>query len=209
MLQTKDLAYSYDNSNWISFPDMSCQAGDSYLILGQSGTGKTTFLHLLSGLLKPMKGDIMIGDRSISKLSGAELDKFRGKSIGVVFQQAHFISSLSVEDNLKLAQKLAGNSIDVNRIDNLLETLNIKHKIDSLTKDLSVGEKQRVAIARAVINKPAILLADEPTSALDDKNCDEVLDLLETTAKNNNSILMIVTHDNRLKSRFSNQIVIS
>lgn len=209
MLQTKDLAYSYDNSNWINFPDMSCNAGDSYLILGQSGTGKTTFLHLLSGLLKPMKGDVTIGEKSLKKLSGAELDKFRGKSIGVVFQQAHFISSLSVVDNLRLAQKLSGNSLDDQRIKSLLETLNLGHKLNALTKDLSVGEKQRVAIARAVINKPAILLADEPTSALDDKNCDEVLDLLEQTAKDANSILMIVTHDNRLKTRFNNQIVIS
>lgn len=209
MLQTKELAYSYDNSNWITFPDMTCNAGDSYLILGQSGTGKTTFLHLLSGLLKPMKGDISIGNRTLSKLSGSELDKFRGKNIGVVFQSAHFIGSLSVADNLRLAQKLSGNKVDDQRIKHLLETLNLGHKLDSLTKDLSVGEKQRVAIARAVINKPAILLADEPTSALDDKNCDEVLDLLERTAKDANSILMIVTHDNRLKSRFHNQIVIS
>jgi len=209
MLVTKDLAYSYDKSNWITFPDMSCSAGDSYLILGQSGTGKTTFLHLLSGLLKPMKGDIKIGDKSLAKLSDGQLDKFRGQNIGVVFQSPHFISSLSVMDNLKLAQKLSGNPVDEQRIKSLLETLNLGHKDKSLTKDLSVGEKQRVAIARAVINKPAILLADEPTSALDDKNCDEVLDLLEKTARDANSILMIVTHDNRLKTRFKNQIVIS
>jgi len=209
MLETKDLAYSYDNSNWITFPDMTCGAGDSYLILGQSGTGKTTFLHLLSGLLKPMKGDITIGGKSLSKLSGAQLDKFRGQSIGVVFQSAHFISSLKVIDNLRLAQKLSGNTIDDQRIKGLLQTLNLGHKEQALTKDLSVGEKQRVAIARAVINKPAILLADEPTSALDDQNCNEVLDLLEKTANEANSILMIVTHDNRLKSRFKNQIVIS
>jgi len=156
-----------------------------------------------------MKGDITIGDRSLSKLSGAELDKFRGKSIGVVFQSAHFISSLNVMDNLKLAQKLSGNPTDEGRIKTLLEKLNLGHKVNALTRDLSVGEKQRVAIARAVINKPAILLADEPTSALDDKNCDEVLDLLEQTAQDANSILMIVTHDNRLKTRFKNQIVIS
>jgi putative ABC transport system ATP-binding protein len=209
MLETKDLAYSYDKTNWITFPDMSCSAGDSYLILGQSGTGKTTFLHLLSGLLKPMKGDITIEGKSLSKLSGGQLDKFRGKSIGVVFQSAHFISSLKVMDNLRLAQKLSGNPVDDERIKSLLQTLNLGHKENALTKDLSVGEKQRVAIARAVINKPAILLADEPTSALDDKNCDEVLDLLEQTAKDASSILMIVTHDNRLKARFKNQIVIS
>lgn len=209
MLSTKRLAYSYDNINWISFPDMECNAGDSYLILGQSGTGKTTFLHLLSGLLKPMKGDISIGDKSLAKLSDAQLDNFRGKHIGVVFQQAHFISSLSVTDNLKLAQKLSGNPVDDGRIKELLETLNIGHKLNALTKDLSVGERQRVAIARAVINKPSILLADEPTSALDDKNCEEVLDLLERTAKDANAILMIVTHDNRLTRRFDNQIVIS
>ncbi len=209
MLETKDLAYSYDKTNWITFPDMSCSAGDSYLILGQSGTGKTTFLHLLSGLLKPMKGDITIGGKSLSKLTGGQLDKFRGQSIGVVFQSAHFISSLKVMDNLRLAQKLSGHPVDDGRIKSLLQTLNLGHKESALTKDLSVGEKQRVAIARAVINKPAILLADEPTSALDDKNCDEVLDLLEQTAKDANSILMIVTHDNRLKTRFKNQIVIS
>lgn len=206
MLKTEGLAYSYDNSNWISFPDMECNPGDSYLILGQSGTGKTTFLHLLSGLLKPMKGDILINDKSIAKLSDSQLDQFRGKSIGVVFQQAHFISSLTVLDNLKLAQKLAGNSVDTDHIKSLLKSLNIEHKINALTKDLSVGEKQRVAIARAVVNKPAILLADEPTSALDDKNTNEVIDLLVNTANEVGAILLIVTHDGRLKQRFENQI---
>jgi len=209
MLSTKDLAYTYNDSDWISFPDMDCQPDQRYLIIGQSGTGKTTFLHLLAGLLKPKKGVVSISGQNLSSMSGPTLDRFRGDNIGIIFQQTHFMDALDVEENLMIAQKLAGHSIDKPAITKILKKLNIGHKQYSRTKNLSQGEKQRVAIARALINKPVVILADEPTSALDDKNCLEVVDLLERTADDANATLLIVTHDNRLIDHFPNQIKLS
>lgn len=190
----------------MEFPDINCQRGDHWLLLGQSGSGKTTLLNLLAGLRTPSSGKVQIGDTIINKLSSSKLDQFRGQHIGIIFQQSHFIRALTVEENLALAQKLAGMPIKYDKIKTLLERLNIGHKLNSKTKDLSVGEQQRVAIARALVNEPIVILADEPTSALDDGNTDQVIQLLKEQATAANSTLMIVTHDNRLKVQFEKQI---
>lgn len=209
MLQTQGVRHTYDNQNWITIPDLTCQSNETHLILGHSGKGKTTLLHILCGILHPTEGSVIINDKNIYKLNKRGLDKFRGDNIGIIFQQPHFISSLTVKENLSLAQSLAGHPADKYSVEQSLEKLNIGHKINAKTKDLSVGEKQRVAIARALINKPLVILADEPTSALDDKNCAEVIDLIQLTAKEAQASLLIVTHDNRLKSIFPNQIHLS
>ena len=95
MLQTDNLQFSYTGTNTISFPDINCQKGEQWLLLGQSGSGKTTLLHLLGGLLSPTEGMVQVGDTILKKLSTAELDKFRGKHIGIIFQKAHFVRALS------------------------------------------------------------------------------------------------------------------
>ncbi len=209
MLQTENLAYSYDNKEWIEFPDIHCESDSSHLVLGQSGTGKTTFLHLIGGLLQAKKGKILVKDTDITSLSGTTLDRFRGDHIGIVFQQAHFVNSVTVLDNLLIAQRFAGKPADKALAKSFLERLNIGEKANRLPKYLSQGEKQRVVIARALINKPTVILADEPTSALDDVNCEEVVKLLEQTAKEVKATLIIVTHDNRLMNYFPNQINLS
>ena len=206
MLQTQGLKFSYDGKNLMDFPDINCQRGEQWLLLGQSGSGKTTLLHLLGGLRTPKEGRVIVGEQDMSKLSSSSLDKFRGKHIGIIFQTSHFVRALTVEENLLLAQKLAGEKLDKKRIGYLLEKLNVGHKLNSKTKNLSTGEQQRVAIARALVNKPDVILADEPTSALDDKNCREVIELLEVQAKEANATLLIVTHDARLKDLIHNQI---
>jgi len=206
MLRTENLTYSYDNVEWIEFPDIDCAANTSHLVLGQSGTGKTTFLHLIGGLLQAKGGNIFIKETDMSSLNGPALDKFRGEHIGIIFQQAHFVNSISVLDNLLIAQKFAGQAVDRKRAEDLLTRLNIGQKANSNPRYLSQGEKQRAVIARALINKPTVILADEPTSALDDKNCEEVVKLLEQTADDVGATLIIVTHDNRLMNYFPNQI---
>lgn len=190
----------------MSFPDIVCETGEHCLLLGQSGTGKTTLLHLLGGLLSPSSGTIQIQDTDLSKLSSTKLDQFRGKHIGIIFQKSHFVRSLTVSENLVLAQQLAGIPVDRARIKALLEHLNVGHKLRSKPDQLSIGEQQRVAIARAIINQPDLILADEPTSALDDVNCVNVIDLLESQAKEVGATLLVVTHDGRLKERFPKQI---
>jgi putative ABC transport system ATP-binding protein len=206
MLTTKKLAFEYAAAKPMRFPDIDLKRGEQGLLLGQSGSGKTTLLHLLGGLLSPKSGDIQINDQSLSILRGAELDHFRGKNIGIIFQTAHFIRSLSIEENLMVAQQLGGNKPNKALIFNFLQKLNLSHKLKSKPNELSIGEAQRANIARALINAPSVILADEPTSALDDKNAEEVIKLLEQQAAEVNATLLIVTHDGRLKSRFKQQI---
>lgn len=206
MLQTTNLSFSYSNGPKLRFQNINCEAGEHWLLLGQSGSGKTTLLHLLGGLLTPKEGDIRVGDTAINRLSTSQLDQFRGKHIGIIFQKAHFVRALTVEENLALAQQLAGVPVDKTRIRELLERLRIGHKIQSKPDRLSQGEQQRVAIARAIINRPQVILADEPTSALDDTNTEEVIQLLEEQANAVNATLLVVTHDTRLKERFERQI---
>ena len=208
MLQTKSLTYSYDGNHILRFPDITCQKGEHWLILGQSGCGKTTMLHLLGGLLTPQAGSVVVAGTALEQLTASQLDHFRGQHIGIIFQVPHFIRSLNVGENLALAQHLAGLPVDNERIKILLERLGISHKLNKSPEALSQGERQRVAIARALINNPALILADEPTSALDDVNAHEVAHLLEETASSVKATLLIVTHDSRLQSHFSKKIML-
>ncbi len=208
MLKTRDLTFTYDGTNVLDFPDINCEIGEQWLLLGQSGSGKTTLLHLLGGLRTPRQGTVSIADTNLSSLSTRGLDHFRGRNIGIVFQNSHFVRSLNVIENLKLAQQLAGQTPSRDRIEELLGRLNIGHKLWEKTDSLSQGEQQRLAIARALINRPKLILADEPTSALDDINCEEVIHLLETQAREEQATLLIVTHDGRLKERFAKKILL-
>lgn len=206
MLQTQNLTYTYAGGSPLTFPDFRCEKNEHWLLLGQSGTGKTTLLHLLGGLLTPTSGDVSVDGTSLPSLGQGQLDKFRGKRIGIIFQEAHFVKALTVGENLLLAQKLAGVAPDKNRAEELLGRLNLHDKFSKKPDQLSVGERQRVAIARALINRPSVILADEPTSALDDQNCQEVAGLLAEQANLAAATLLIVTHDNRLKERFAKRI---
>jgi len=206
MLATKRLKFNYTPNEELTFPDITCKAGEHWLLLGQSGSGKTTLLHLLAGLRTPKLGAVMVGDTIINELPSGQLDRFRGKNIGIIFQQSHFVRSLNVLENLTLAQRLAGLKMDFPRVSAILKQLNVHHKLHAKPEELSVGEQQRVAIARAILNQPALILADEPTSALDDTNTEQVIQLLKEQATAVNAILMIVTHDNRLKTQFEKQI---
>jgi ABC-type lipoprotein export system ATPase subunit len=206
MIQTKDLSYSYHSTSKIDFPDFHFQEKSHWLILGQSGCGKTTLLHLLGGLLTPKKGKVEIEGTDLGKLPKSKLDRFRGQNIGIVFQRSHFVRSVNVEENLALAQSLAGLPVDKKFIQDLMDRLNVGHKAQAKPRDLSQGEQQRVAIARALVNRPKLILADEPTSALDDVNTQEVIHLLEEQARAVGATLVIVTHDKRLKDQFENRI---
>ncbi|MBP7699094.1 MAG: ATP-binding cassette domain-containing protein [Saprospiraceae bacterium] len=209
MLHTNNVTFSYTNNRTFFFPDINCQSGETMLLLGNSGTGKTTLLHLIGGLLQPSSGNIKINYTDITRLSATALDRFRGKNIGIVFQQSHFVQALSVIENLLLAQQLAGCKKDEQLIRQYLTQLQILDKLNSKTNQLSIGEQQRVAIVRAVIQQPKLILADEPTSALDDVNCQEVATLLSQQANQIGAALVIVTHDARLKNKYANHLYIN
>ncbi|NJN42199.1 MAG: ATP-binding cassette domain-containing protein [Flammeovirgaceae bacterium] len=207
MISTSGLTYAY-NEKILAFPDLKIESGNHLLLLGESGSGKTTLLHLLGGLLRSQKGSIKVANTDVQNLTQSELDSFRGRHIGFIFQKNHLISALTVFQNLMLAPFLSHQPQNPNWIEQLLEKLSIAEKRNSQIKELSHGQAQRVAIARALMNKPQILLADEPTSALDDTNCNRVIDLLLEVASWNQSSLVIATHDQRLKNRFQNQILL-
>ena len=206
MISTKNITFSYDKNQNFIMPDLFCQAGSTILVTGNSGKGKTTYLHILAGMLQPNSGEILIDNTDFTNLKGSKADKFRGKNIGVVFQKSHFIASLSVLENLEMASWLATGKKHTKRAKELLNKLDILEQAHKQPSQLSVGQQQRVSIARALMNEPKVLLADEPTSSLDDKNADNVIELLESLSKEYKAALIIVTHDSRIKAKFTNQI---
>ncbi len=206
MLTTHNLSFAYPGQPPLHFPDLHCPAGSHWLLLGKSGSGKTTWLHLLAGMLRPSGGHIRLDDAQPHALPDAQLDRWRGQHVGIVFQKAHFVQGLTVEDNLRLAQYLAGVRPERARLRAMLAQLNLADKHAQPTYQLSQGEQQRVAIARALVNRPRLILADEPTSALDDDNCQEVARLLMGRARELEANLLIVTHDARLKALFEHQV---
>lgn len=206
MIKTKSLTYTYTNAKTIAFSDLIIEKGEQFLLLGESGSGKTTLLHLLGGLLKLQQGGINVNGTELSELSESQLDHFRGKHYGFIFQRNHLLASLTVEQNLLLAPYLAGLKQDKSRVEEVLTQLDIADQKKKRIQEVSLGQAQRVAIARAVLNKPSVILADEPTSALDDKNCDRVCELLISVAQQNQATLIIATHDQRLKGRVKNVI---
>jgi putative ABC transport system ATP-binding protein len=208
MLEVRGLTFQYPSGPSFTFPDVVCTPGEHLLVLGQSGKGKTTLLHLLAGMIRPSAGSIRIQNTDITQLDNRALDKFRGQHIGIIFQTAHFVDSISVLDNLMLSPFLSGKKTTQSEAIQVLDRLNVGHKAAQKPASLSVGEQQRCAIARAVFHKPTVILADEPTSALDDQNAEQVIQMLEEQARQTGAALIIVTHDKRLKDRFQKQITL-
>jgi ABC-type lipoprotein export system ATPase subunit len=206
MLLTKDLKFEYTPQVKFDFPDIACALGDCLVITGESGSGKTTLLHLLGGLIKPKSGKVILNETEYNILEGSSLDKYRGKHISIIFQKMHFISSISVLENILLAQWLGAEKKNKNHAMQILERLQIADQKDKNIKQLSQGQQQRVAIARALINQPSLILADEPTSSLDNKNAEIVEKLLRESAQTMNAALIMVTHDMRMKQNAKNTI---
>jgi putative ABC transport system ATP-binding protein len=206
MIHIENLSVAYGPAKIIHFPEWRLAQGAQSLILGRSGSGKTTLLHVLSALLKPTGGQALVAGTNLAALSGRAADQFRGRNLGLIFQQPHLLDALSVADNLRSAQYFAGLPQDRQRIDAVLGELNLSDKKRHKPYELSQGEQQRAAIARAMLNQPKVILADEPTSALDDDNCEAVINLLLDQAQKHGATLIIATHDQRLKDRIAERL---
>ena len=178
------------------------------IVVGRSGSGKSTLLHALAGILRPTAGSIVIDGTLLETLSGAALDRFRGRNIGIVLQRLHLIRALSVRENLRLTQRLAGLPVDDARIEQVLAGLGLGQRPEAKPHELSYGQQQRVAIARAVINRPKLMLADEPTSNLDDDNCAEAIKLLFDQARDCGATLVVATHDARIRPMFEQELLL-
>tara|TARA_B110001454_G_C12715522_1_gene432419 strand:- start:2250 stop:2879 length:630 start_codon:yes stop_codon:yes gene_type:complete len=209
MIQTENLTHQYNKRGAIlSFPNITLDKGENLLILGASGIGKTTLLHLLAGLIKPTTGKILINGVTLNSLKNNQLDKFRGKNIGLVFQKKHAIKSLNVFHNLKARLLFSNAPVSDKQIEIVLEQLDLSELKKNKVSELSEGQLQRLGIALSVIHNPQAILADEPTSSLDDKNCKIVIELLKKQAKQTNANLIVITHDHRIKSFFQNSITL-
>lgn len=203
------LTFGYGDHTVVDLEQFQLAAGESMAVIGSSGCGKTTFLHLLAGLLKPQSGSIQILGRDITQMGEAQLDRFRGQHLGMVFQRLFLMPALNVRQNVALAQRLARKPRDEVRIDALLTQLGILEFAHHKPRMLSQGQAQRVAIARALVHSPALVLADEPTSALDDEHAGQALTLLKETTAAAGASLLVVTHDGRVRGQLDHEFNMS
>jgi putative ABC transport system ATP-binding protein len=159
--------------------NLEVEKGEFVAIVGTSGSGKSTMLHMIGGLDNPTSGQVIVDGQNLSHMTDEELTIFRRRNIGFVFQQYNLVPMLNVWENIILPVKLDGKKLEKGYVDEIIDTLGIRTKLENLPSALSGGQQQRVAIARALAAKPAILLADEPTGNLDSKTSQDVLGLLK------------------------------
>jgi putative ABC transport system ATP-binding protein len=202
MLSLKNITLSIQNRPILSIDRLDISPNKNLLLLGASGSGKTTLLHIMAGLRRPDGGQILYEDMDLLSLSPKDLDDWRGKNCGFVFQNFHLLKHLTVAQNIALTHLAIHHPPAPSAITEILDQLGLAHKAHHKASTLSQGEAQRVAIARAVIHNPKIIFADEPTSALDDHNTHQIMDLLHQYATKNNATLIVATHDARIKDRF-------
>ena len=183
--------------------------GEAWLLAGPSGSGKSTLLALIAGLTEPTSGRVVVGGAELATIRPGDRDRWRGRTIGLVPQRLHLIGAISVADNLRLAQRLAGVGHDDARIAALLEAVQAADLARRFPRELSQGQAQRVAIARAVVNRPAVLLADEPTASLDDEHAAHALELLRAQALEAGATLVVASHDARVRPLLPRAFVLS
>ncbi len=175
--------------------NLTIDKGEIVAIVGASGSGKSTMLHVMGGVDTPNSGNVIIDGKDITRLSDEEMSVFRRRKIGFVFQAYHLIPVLTVEENIRMPILLDHRKPDRDYIDHIIEMLGLKDRKNYLPNQLSGGQQQRAAIARALANRPALVLADEPTGALDSKNGNEVITLLQDSVKKLNQTLVLITHN--------------
>ena len=178
--------------------NLEVEKGEFVAIVGTSGSGKSTMLHMIGGLDNPTSGQVIVDGQNLSHMTDEELTIFRRRNIGFVFQQYNLVPMLNVWENIVLPVKLDGKKIEKGYVNEIIDTLGIRTKLENLPSTLSGGQQQRVAIARALAAKPAILLADEPTGNLDSKTSQDVLGLLKVTGKRFHQTIVMITQNEEI-----------
>lgn len=200
-LVVSDIALTYDTVPILDGVNFTLEQGEHALLLGPSGSGKSSLLNIICGLQTPDSGAVTLGGETVS-------DAVRKSHMGIIFQTLRLVSALNVRQNLLLAQKLSGTGKDAAKVDAVLEQLGIAARARARPFELSQGEAQRAAIARALVVSPKLLIADEPTSALDKDNTHNVAQMLIKAAENAGASLLIATHDDRLTEHFARTITL-
>lgn len=191
----------------LNIPEWKVEAGEQVAITGPSGSGKSTLLHLVSGLLRPDRGEIRVDGQALEGLKESELDRYRAGKIGYVLQDFHLIPSLTARQNIELALAARLSAAERKRlVEGWLERVGMRNRAEHLPSQLSRGQQQRIAIVRALINQPLLVLADEPTGSLDWESADTIAELLLELSGKQNHTLLVVTHDRNLARRFPKSV---
>ena len=202
ILQAKDLRKVYGSGESevtaLDGVNLSVEKGEFAAIVGTSGSGTSTLLHLLGGLDVPTSGSVIMDMKQLEQLSDDELTIFRRRKIGFIFQQFNLIPMLNVWENIILPLKLDNKRVDQRYIQEIIEILGLEKKCDSLPGQLSGGQQQRVSIARAMAIKPSVILADEPTGNLDSKTSQDVLGILKVTSERYCQTIVMITHNEEI-----------
>jgi ABC-type lipoprotein export system ATPase subunit len=204
-LAIANLAFRYPSGGFeLHLPQLHVARGEEVLLVGRSGCGKSTLLQLIAGLLEPTSGTVSIGGQSIHALSGAARDRFRGRSVGMVFQTFNLLHGFTALENVLVALMLSETPRGEwnARAESLLRSLGIE-RLDARAEELSVGQQQRVAVARALAPRPTLVLADEPTASLDPENAVNAVRILRDACREQGAALLIVSHDPALEAHFA------
>ena len=212
ILKVENLTKTYGKGetkvNALDNISFSVEKGEFVAIVGSSGSGKSTLVHLLGGVDRPTSGKVYIDNKDIYALNDDNLAIFRRRQIGIIYQFYNLIPILNVKENILLPCNLDGKDVSKDRLEEVLEVLNLKERENHLPNELSGGQQQRVSIGRAIINNPAIVLADEPTGNLDSKASEEIVTLLKMSNKKYKQTVIMITHDLEIASRADRVITI-
>jgi putative ABC transport system ATP-binding protein len=198
LIETRGLRHTYPGGSALHFDDVTVPQGDTLLLRGASGSGKSTWLALAAGLLTPQVGEMVVAGQPVAALKAGERDKWRARCIGFLPQKLLLSEALSVADNLALVYFAGGLGVDRSAIARALDALDLGALAARKPAQLSGGQAQRVALARALLLRPQVLLVDEPTASLDDAACAAALGWLQQGAAQTGATLVIATHDARV-----------
>jgi ABC-type lipoprotein export system ATPase subunit len=207
MLEIRDLKKSYAEPSGnplviIDIPRLDIGAGEQVVLRGESGGGKTTLLHLISGIVTSDSGSIKLDGMELNKFSESARDRIRADKMGYVFQTFNLLPGFTALENVRLGMTFARKKMNLERAKDLMSRVGLADRMNYMPNQLSVGQQQRVAVARALANKPRLLLADEPTANVDPANQNRIIELIQEVCREDVVAILLVTHSDEISKRF-------